>query len=145
MATDISRAALEVARRNATRNRVGDRVQFVRADVFQPLDSNSFLPSFDLVISNPPYIVNEEVSRLEADVRDFEPHLALEGGHDGLDFYRRIAADARSHLCDDALLVLEVGAGQDTAVAEILKNAGLHPVRVINDLDGTPRVVTARP
>ena len=145
VATDISAAALAVAQRNAARNRVSERIRFVRADIFDPLDNARPLGMFDLVISNPPYIVNDEVARLDADVRDFEPHLALRGGSDGLDFFRRIAAGAGEHLEKDGLLVLEVGAGQDTAVAGILDKAGLHPMRVINDLDGVARVVAARP
>jgi len=144
VATDISPPALAVARRNAARNRVAEGIRFVRGDIFQPTDDAPALGTFDLVISNPPYIVDAEVAGLERDVRDFEPHLALRGGPDGVDFFRRIARDAGRHLADDGLLVLEVGAGQDIAVAEILDKAGLHPVRVINDLDGIARVVTAR-
>ena len=145
VATDISAAALEVARRNAARCRVAPRITFVRADIFSPLDNSPALGTFDLVISNPPYIVDDEVAYLDADIRDFEPHLALLGGADGLDFFRRIADKAKAHLHEDGLLALEVGAGQDTAVAEILNKAGMHPVRVINDLDGIARVITARP
>jgi release factor glutamine methyltransferase len=145
VATDVSAAALEVARRNAARYRVAERITFVRADVFVPLDNGAALGTFDLVISNPPYIVDDEVAHLDADIRDFEPHLALRGGADGLDFFRRIANNAKAHLHENGLLVLEVGAGQDTAVAEILNKAGMHPVRVINDLDGIARVITARP
>jgi len=144
IATDISAEALQVARRNAERNGMAERVSFVRADVFQPLDAATALGRFDLVVSNPPYIVSQAISGLEPDVCQFEPHLALRGGDDGLDFFRRIAADAKLHLVKDGLLVLEVGAGQDTPVAEILKKAGMHPQRVINDLDGIARVVTAR-
>ena len=145
VATDISEAALDLAKRNAARNGVADRIRFVRADLFHSLDRAPALGIFDLLVSNPPYIVDREISALEVDVRDFEPHLALRGGSDGLDFFRRIATQARQHLARDGLLVLEVGAGQDTAVTEILDKAGLHPMRVINDLDGTARVVTARP
>ena len=144
VATDISDAALTVARRNAARNQVSDRIKFVRADLFEPRDSGPALGQFDIIVSNPPYIVDDEVASLEADVRDFEPHLALKSGQDGLDFFRRIIAQVKAHLLPDSLLALEVGAGQDSAVAEILSGADLHPAGVINDLDGIPRVVTAR-
>lgn len=143
VATDISDAALTVARRNAARNQVSDRIKFVRANLFEPCDSGPALGQFDIIVSNPPYIVDDEVASLEADVRDFEPHLALKGGQDGLDFFRRIAAEVKSHLLPEGLLALEVGAGQDSAVAEILSGAELRPAGVINDLDGIPRVVTA--
>src|SRR5262249_52662780 len=142
VATDLSSRALEVARRNAVRNRVAERIGFVAADIFVQPDSGPDLGKFDLVISNPPYIVDAQVASLEAEIRDFEPPMALRGGRDGLDFFRRIAAGIRSHLRPDGLLVLEVGAGQDTAVAEILGAAGMHPAGVINDLDGIARVVT---
>ena len=144
VASDVSEAALAVARRNASRNRVSGRVRFVRANVFESLDAESALGEFDLIVSNPPYIVDTDISSLERDVRDYEPHLALKGGTDGRDFFTRIAAGAKSHLRPGGLLALEVGAGQDGAVAEILTAAGLHPAGVINDLDGIARVVTAR-
>ena len=144
VATDIWRPALALARRNAASNKVAERIGFVAADIFVQPDSGPDLGKFDLVISNPPYIVDAQVASLEAEIRDFEPPMALRGGRDGLDFFRRIAAGIRSHLRPDGLLVLEVGAGQDTAVAEILGAAGMHPAGVINDLDGIARVVTAR-
>jgi release factor glutamine methyltransferase len=144
-ATDLSADALQVARRNAARNGVAERVSFVRANIFQPLDAAMLPDTFELIVSNPPYIIDREIAGLEPDVREFEPHLALRGGDDGLDFFRRIAAGAKPHLEKDGLLVLEVGAGQDTAVAKILEKAGMRPARVINDLDGIARVVTARP
>jgi release factor glutamine methyltransferase len=144
VATDISAAALVVARRNAGRNRVSNRIRFARADIFEPLDGEPALGRFDLIISNPPYIVDDQVAALGVDVREFEPQMALRGGRDGLDFFKQIAAGARSHLEPGGLLMLEVGAGQDSAVVEILTKAGMHPSAVINDLDGIARVVTAR-
>jgi release factor glutamine methyltransferase len=139
VATDISSAALEVARRNAARNKVTDRVRFVCSPVFPP-DGGTF----DIVVSNPPYIVHDEIDLLEPEVRDFEPRIALDGGPDGLDFYRRIAADAPQRLVAGGLLALEVGAGQDRAVREILDRAGMRDIECTKDLDGIPRVVTAR-
>ncbi|MGO9607425.1 MAG: peptide chain release factor N(5)-glutamine methyltransferase [Candidatus Binataceae bacterium] len=144
VAVDISAAALEVARCNAAMNRVSDRIKFVRADVFSPLDGSAELGRFDLIVSNPPYIVDSHISSLEPDVREFEPRIAIAGGPDGLDFFRRIAAGLRSHLRVGGIVVLEVGDGQDSAVKTILADAGMSPADVINDLDGIARVVTAR-
>jgi release factor glutamine methyltransferase len=144
VASDIWRPALALARRNAVSTRVAERIGFVAADVFERLDAGPTLGKFDLVISNPPYIVDDQVARLEAEVRNFEPLVALRGGPDGLDFFRRIAAGVKAHLERGSLLVLEVGAGQDSAVAAILAAAGMHLAAVIKDLDGIARVVTAR-
>lgn len=145
VASDIWPPALALARRNAVSSKVAERIGFVAADLFERLDAGPTLGKFDLVISNPPYIVDDQVARLEAEVRNFEPLVALRGGPDGLDFFRRIAAGVKSHLERGSLLVLEVGAGQDSAVAAILAAAGMHPAAVIKDLDGIARVVTARP
>jgi release factor glutamine methyltransferase len=145
VATDIWPPALALARRNAISHNVAERIGFVATDLFERLDAGPALGKFDLVISNPPYIVDDQLALLEAEVRNFEPLVALRGGPDGLDFFRRIAAGVKSHLERDRLLVLEVGAGQDSAVAAILTAAGMHPEGVIKDLDGMARVVTARP
>jgi release factor glutamine methyltransferase len=145
VASDIWRPALALARHNAVSVKVAERIGFVAADVFERLDAEPTLGKFDLLVSNPPYIVDDQVARLEAEVRNFEPLVALRGGPDGLDFFRRIAAGVKSHLERGGLLVLEVGAGQDSAVAAILAAAGMHPAAVIKDLDGIARVVTARP
>jgi release factor glutamine methyltransferase len=145
VASDIWRPALALAQRNAVSTKVAERIGFVAADVFERLDAGPTLGKFDLVISNPPYVVDDQVARLEAEVRNFEPLVALRGGPDGLDFFRRIAAGVKSQLERGSLLVLEVGAGQDSAVAAILAAAGMHPAAVIKDLDGIARVVTARP
>lgn len=145
VASDIWPPALALARRNAVGSKVAERIGFVAADLFERLDAGPTLGKFDLVISNPPYIVDDQVARLEAEVRNFEPLVALRGGPDGLDFFRRIASGVKSHLERGSLLVLEVGAGQDSAVAAILAAAGMHLAAVIKDLDGIARVVTARP
>jgi len=145
VATDIWPPALALARRNAVSNKVAERIGFVVADLFERLDAGPALGKFDLVISNPPYIADDQIPLLEAEVRNFEPQVALRGGSDGLDFFRRIAACVKSHLERGSLLVLEVGARQDSAVAAILAAAGMRPAGMIKDLDGIARVVTARP
>ena len=145
VATDIWPPALALARRNAISHNVAERIGFVATDLFERLDAGPALGKFDLVISNPPYIADDQIPLLEAEVRNFEPQVALRGGSDGLDFFRRIAACVKSHLERGSLLVLEVGARQDSAVAAILAAAGMRPAGMIKDLDGIARVVTARP
>jgi release factor glutamine methyltransferase len=144
VATDISADALETAARNALRHRVSDRVRLRRADCFAVLDGGLALGRFDLIVSNPPYVAAAEVAQLEPEVRSFEPNIALSAGRDGLDFYRRIAADAREHLFEDGQLIVEVGAGQASAVAKILEDRAFQVVAVLDDLGGHHRVVHAR-
>ncbi len=143
-ATDISADALEIARRNANRHGVAARIEFRRADLFETLDGGAPLGSYDLIVSNPPYIEDAALATLEPEVRDYEPRAALAGGADGLDCYRRIAAGVRSRLVPDGALMVEVGAGQASAVRNFLAGAGMRRLDVINDLSAVARVVTAR-
>jgi release factor glutamine methyltransferase len=138
LGTDLSEAALTVARRNAAALRLADRADFAPADWFAGVAGQ-----FDLIVSNPPYIAAAEMAGLAPEVRDWEPHLALTPGGDGLDAYRAIARGAGAHLAPGGRLVVEIGAAQGAAVAAIMAGAGLGPVRVLPDLDGRDRVVTA--
>ncbi len=144
VAADISPRALAVARGNAARNRVADRIEFVCADLFEPLDLGAHLGLFDIIVCNPPYVSRAEIASLAPDVRDFEPRSALDGGVDGLDFFRRIGPVVPLHLRLGGLLVLEVGYVQDDAVKEILASGGMRPGKIAKDLDGIVRVVTAQ-
>jgi release factor glutamine methyltransferase len=144
IATDISADALEIARRNANRHGVADRIEFRRADLFEPQGGGAPLGSFDLIVSNPPYIEDAAIASLQPEVRDYEPRAALEGGADGLGYYRRIAADARGHLAPGGALMVEVGAGQAEAVRTMFADAGMRGLDVINDLSAAARVVIAR-
>lgn len=135
-ACDVSPDALEVARENA--RRLGARVRFAKGDLFAPLSGECF----DWIVSNPPYIARAELDGLQREVRR-EPVLALDGGADGLDFYRRIAREAPRHLRAGGGILLEVGAGQARAVASMLGDAGLEPDAILPDLSGIPRVVCA--
>jgi release factor glutamine methyltransferase len=144
VATDISADVLEVARRNAQRHHVAARIEFRRADLFEPLDGGEALGRFDLIVSNPPYVEDGAIAALEPEVRDFEPRSALAGGADGLEFYRRIAVRAREHLARGGALMVEVGAGQAPAVSKLFADAGMRRLDVINDLAGVARVVAAR-
>ena len=139
-ATDLSMAALEAAERNAREN--GASVRFHRADLFAGLPVPE--RTVDLLVSNPPYIEAEILERLAPEVRDWDPRRALDGGTDGLLFYRRIFAEAPPLLKDGADVVLEVGDGQGEAVLELGERAGFVPLGLHEDLAGTPRAALLR-
>lgn len=134
--TDVSDAALTVARQNATA--LGADVTFVHADLFP--DGGPW----DLIVSNPPYVPERDRSDLMSDVRDHEPALALFGGEDGLDVVRRLVTGVASRLRTGGVLCIEVGAGQQTAVTALLLAAGFGNVEWRHDLQGIPRIVSAR-
>ena len=136
--SDVSAAALAVATSNAQRHSVADRITFLEGDLFGPVAGQTF----DLIVSNPPYIADAEFPSLEVGVRDFEPRTALDGGPDGLGFYRRIAADVVNHLVPGGFLMVEIGATQEAAVRELLA-ARLELGPTLRDAAGRPRVVTA--
>jgi release factor glutamine methyltransferase len=145
-AVDISADAIAVASRNAQHHGVEDRVTFRRADCFETLDGGPALGSFEVIVSNPPYLDDAEIAALEPDVRGYEPRVAMSAGAGGLDILRRIAAGVpqHQHLASDGELIVEVGAEQAAAVAKLVEEAGLRVVSVINDFAGHPRVVRAR-
>lgn len=136
--TDISAAALEVARANAERNRLAGRCTFIACDIAAGLQG-----PFDLIVSNPPYVARGEIASLAPEVRDYDPALALDGGTDGLDGYRAIAADARRLLGPGGRLIVELGVGQEAAVRALFTKAGLTVAAVRNDLAGIPRALSA--
>lgn len=141
-AVDISPAALEIARQNAAGNGVQDRVRFYEGDLLQPLLEKGIAP--DILVSNPPYIPSEDLLDLQREVRDFEPHLALDGGQDGLNFYRRLTTGLRQMAKAPRLVGFEVGMGQARDVAAMLKATGLYTaVDIIRDLAGIDRHVVA--
>lgn len=140
VATDVDPLALAVARGNAARLGLAPRVEFVLSDLFHDVGERPF----DLVVSNPPYIPADEYVALEPNVRDHEPRLALYGGVDGLDVYRRLVPGAALLLRPGGMLAVEVGAGQATAVAGIMTAAGAFGTPATrDDLAGVPRVVFA--
>jgi len=138
-AVDISAEALHLARENALRHGVADRVEFIQGDLFSPFEGTGI--KFDLIVSNPPYISGEGMERLQREVRHEPPH-ALHGGADGLDFYKRIAADSSRHIIRGGLLAVEIGHDQAEAVQSILDQTGAYTgIEVIKDLAGRDRVV----
>ncbi len=140
-AVDISEEALELARENAAFNAVESRIRFIREDLFSPDFLLRLEQDFDAVVSNPPYISEEEFSTLPDEVRLFEPHTALRDGSDGLTFHRRIAELSEHLLRSGGRIYLEVGMGQAPRVAALLKEAGFDSVLTIQDLAGIERVV----
>ena len=137
--TDLSPAALDEARANAARHGVAERARFVPADWCGGLEGR-----FDLIVSNPPYIPSDDLRRLEREVRNWDPLLALDGGPDGLEAYRDIAAGACPMLAPGGLLMVEIGAGQEAAVAGVFAERGWEPApagAASRDLAGHVRVL----
>jgi release factor glutamine methyltransferase len=144
LATDISAAALEVARQNAVRNQVSGRIQFVEADLFPPT-TEALVPSFDLIVSNPPYIADSDAATLQREVRDHEPHSALFAGPAGMDVYERLVIQASARLRDRGILVLELGHDSAARVRELFdaSPSWWTNVAITMDLAGIPRVLAA--
>lgn len=145
VASDISKVSLEVAADNARRHRCAGRIAFVQGDCYAALESDAPpFDQFDLIVSNPPYIAEAELATLAPEVRDFEPRVALEGGRDGMGFYRRIAAGLERWLVRGGEVILEVGAGQADAVESMMRAAGCAASVRMRDLAGVERVVRSR-
>lgn len=140
-AVDVSEAALAVARENSVRLGAGERVVFHAGDGFSALSRDLM---FDLLVSNPPYIASAEIPTLEPEVRDFDPMLALDGGADGLDFYRRLATEGRARLRVGGKLMVEFGAGQHGDVSRLFTNEGWTVEAVEKDYAGLERILIAR-
>lgn len=140
LAVDISSRALDVARLNSERHGVTNRVRFLCGNLFAPIAAPK--EKFALIVSNPPYVRGADLAALAPDVRDWEPMIALDGGADGLDFYRRILKGAARHLEEGGRIVLEIGAGIGASVAELFAATGSYgPASVYRDYAGLERVV----
>lgn len=138
--SDLSQKALDIAMKNAQKlNITENRAEFLQSDLFGKITG-----TFQLILSNPPYIPTKEIPGLEAEVRLHDPLGALDGGEDGLEFYRRIVSEAGGYLEPGGALMLEIGYDQGGAVAFLLEEAGYKEVTVKQDLAGLDRVVTAR-
>jgi release factor glutamine methyltransferase len=139
-AVDVSPQALQVAAENAARLGLAQRVHFAESDLLEIFWKGG--PSFDLVVSNPPYVGTSESDKLQIEVREHEPHVALFGGVEGLDIYRRMVPQAERVLKPQGWLVMEVGYTQETAIRNLL--TVWEDVRSVPDLQGIPRVIVAR-
>lgn len=151
VATDISTEALVVAKKNAQRHEVAERITFLQGDLFEPLqvehpdeDGDEFM-KFDCIVSNPPYISSSEIPALMPEVRDYEPRIAIDGGSTGLDFIDRLVAESPKFLTENGRLVFEFGYQQGDAVRNLIQsNPQYTDCNIIKDYAGIERVVIAR-
>ena len=134
---DISQEALQVAAQNA--ELLGIRADFLKSDLYEKVTGK-----FDLLVSNPPYIERAVIPTLMEEVREYDPYIALDGGEDGLDFYRRIIGGAQDYLKRGGQILMEIGSGQAKAVSELLREAGFKEIDVCRDFAGLDRVVSGR-
>ena len=137
---DISQNALNLARRNAEKHNVSDRLELLESDLFDALDEKKF----DLIVSNPPYVPARDIAGLQAEVRDFEPHIALTDQADGLSIIRRIVNETPHFLADDGHLLMEIGFNQSTEVVEMFDVDLWFWPKLFPDLQGIPRLVSAQ-
>jgi release factor glutamine methyltransferase len=138
-AIDCSSAALDLARQNAALNQLENRIRFLHGDLLAPVSGETF----DMIVSNPPYVPTADRPSLSVEVRDHEPALALFAGDDGLDIYRHLIPAACAALTPGGLLALEIGYGQQPALFALLESAAFHSIEIIPDLQGIPRVLCA--
>lgn len=142
-AVDVSAAALDVARANARRHGVEETITWLQGDLLAPVVAARCVP-LTAVVSNPPYVATGDWERLDPTVRDYEPRIALDGGEDGLRIIARLIAESATYLAPGGFLALEIGAGQQAGVAQLLAEAGFEHVQWRHDGAGHPRVALAR-
>lgn len=140
-ATDISPAALAVAAENAVKHKVNDRVTFAEGDLFAALPT---AVQFDVIVSNPPYIPSTDIATLQADVQQYEPRSALDGGSDGLDLIRRILPVAKTHLKPDGWLLCEFTPEQAAMISSLATEHGYRDITIVKDTAHEPRFLRAR-
>lgn len=141
-AVELDENVAEVARRNAEKNGVSDRVTVLQGDLLAPLAADA---QFEIIASNPPYVTDEEMDELQPDVRLHEPHLALRGGKDGLDIVRRLLTEAPSRLAPGGVMLMEIAGAQAETVRQLYAETGMfEAAEIVKDLAGRSRVVWAR-
>jgi release factor glutamine methyltransferase len=144
IATDISEAALRIAAQNVEKHQLKDKIELLCGDLFEPIVPHLDVNKFDLIVCNPPYVSRAEFEKLDKNVRNFEPRLALFAGEDGLDTYRRILERVDKFLKPDAALMLEIGYAQGQAVKEMLEQADIFTeIKIEKDFHNNDRIVTA--
>jgi release factor glutamine methyltransferase len=144
IATDICDAALSVAAGNIEKYRLKDRISLLTGDLFEPVIPQLDVGKFDLIVSNPPYVSGDEYEKLEKNVKDYEPRLALFAGIDGMDVYQRIIEKVDDYLKSGAALMLEIGYAQGPAIRELLEQTGsFAEIKIEKDLHNNDRIVTA--
>lgn len=137
VASDISRKALKIAKINAENNSA--KIEFVKSNLFQNLKGKQF----DIIVSNPPYIESEEIKRLQTEVKNYDPKLALDGGNDGLNFYKKIITEAPKHLTPNGRILFEVGYNQSEIVKKLLTE-NFKDIIIVKDFNNIDRVVMAQ-
>lgn len=142
IATDVSAAAIDVARANAARHKVAARIGFIQGDALKPLAQLKLEHSVDFIASNPPYVSERGPELIQREVREWEPHRALFGGIDGLDFCRRLLADTVQYLKPSGYLVVEIGYGQLASISDLIAASSWELVDVLRDLQDIPRTLT---
>lgn len=140
VAVDISSEALKIAENNAYKNNVQNRITFIQSNLFNDI-SYDFIGKLDAIVSNPPYIPSNDIPKLMKGVRDYEPIIALDGGTDGLDFYRIITHYGQKYIRNGGFLFYEIGYNQSEAVSNIMKQQGIENIKIIKDLAGLDRVI----
>ena len=144
VATDVSAEALKLAKENARGAGVHQRIAFVQGDLFAPFRPVGDKGGADMILSNPPYVTRSEIEALSREVKNHEPLTALDGGEDGLDFYRRIIEQAPAYLSDPGWLLLEMGQGQGPSVSKLIRQRGaFRAPELVRDFAGIERVVKA--
>ena len=141
-ATDISDEAIKLARDNAKVHGLLERISFLEGDLFDPLRSQEY--HFDLMVCNPPYIPTGQIDKLQPEIKDFEPRIAVDGGKDGLDFYRRLIPGAIPFLKSSGYLIMEIGSNQANDVQDMMKHLDYQDIAVFKDYAGQERVVVGR-
>ena len=138
LALDISNKALVIAQKNADTNQILNRINFIQSDLFKNLQNDQI---FDIIISNPPYIPTNDIENLQDEVRLYEPRIALDGGLDGLDFYRKIAEQSQKFLKNNGDIFLEIGCNQHQDVKNIFENNNFKYIDFKKDLSGIIRIL----
>ncbi|MDK2564789.1 peptide chain release factor N(5)-glutamine methyltransferase [Romboutsia sedimentorum] len=136
---DISDIPLEVGKKNAINNGVDNKIEFIKSDLFSSIEDKNI--KFDVIVSNPPYIPKKDMETLHTQVKDYEPYNALEGGIDGLNFYRDITEQSKCYLKENGILAYEVGHDQAKDVSDIMKDNGYTKIYTKKDIQGIDRVV----
>lgn len=141
-AVDLSKEALAVASKNASLHNAN--ITFIQSDMFKNIENNNINTTFDIIVSNPPYIKTEDIRDLMQEVKEHEPYMALDGDEDGLKFYRIIANEAGNYLNDGGYLFLEIGYNQGEEVSQLLSEHNFTKIRVLKDYAGLDRIIIAR-
>ena len=139
LGVDINEKAIEVANKNIKYNNVENKVNFIKSDLYKNVKGK-----FDIIISNPPYIKSDVIETLEDDVKKYEPILALDGGNDGLYFYKKIINDADKFLKDNSYIIFEIGYDQGKDVKTLLEKKQFKEIEIIKDLAGFDRTIIAK-